>query len=134
MTRPDPPAPLPSGGVPPGARPAPRRAIALRYDPASDAEGAPRVVASGGGEVADRLLALAREHGVPIREDRDLVELLARCDVGHEIPLELYAAVAEVLAFLYRANAQAAAARPGAAARTAPGPLPGPEPAQRPNS
>jgi len=74
-------------------------AVALRYDAESD--GAPRVVAAGTGEIAARILAAAREHGVPVREDEELLALLAACDVGDEIPLELYAAVAELLTFLY---------------------------------
>lgn len=78
------------------------RAVALRY--AREEESAPRVVARGVGETAERILALAREHGVPVREDADLVELLAACELDEEIPIELYAAVAEILAFLYRAN------------------------------
>ncbi len=79
-----------------------RRAVALRYDAGRD--GAPNVVAKGKGETARRILELAEEHGVPVREDRDLLELLAALDVGEEIPLELYAAVAELLAYLWRLN------------------------------
>jgi flagellar biosynthesis protein len=83
-----------------------RQAVALCYQraqAASDAH-APRVVAQGAGWVAERILELAREHGVPIHEDRDLVAMLAACDVDDEIPSELFAAVAEVLAWLYRQN------------------------------
>ncbi len=76
------------------------RAVALRYDP--DAAPAPVVSAAGRGEVAERILALAREQGVPIREDPDLVGLLAQLDVGQVIPAELYPVIAEVLAFVYR--------------------------------
>ncbi len=70
----------------------------MRYDGRS----APRVVAKGGGEIAERILEVAREHGVPLREDRELVGLLAQIDLGEEIPTALYVAVAEVLAFAYR--------------------------------
>jgi flagellar biosynthesis protein len=63
---------------------------------------APTVSASGQGEVARRIIALAQEHGVPIRQDPDMVTLLAQLDVGQIIPPELYAVVAEVLAFVYR--------------------------------
>ena len=97
---PEPPPPLPGGTTQ-----RPRRAIALRYDAASEPSAAPRVVATGQGEAADKILALAAEHGVPVRQDRELLELLAQCDVGQEIPFELYAAVAEVLAFLQRVDA-----------------------------
>jgi flagellar biosynthesis protein len=77
-------------------------AAALRHLPGVD--GAPRVVAQGRGEVAERILALAREHGVPVHQDGDLLELLATCDLGDEIPPELYPVVAELLHFLYRLN------------------------------
>jgi flagellar biosynthesis protein len=82
--------------------------VALRYDGA--ARQAPEVVAKGRGETARRILTLAREHGVPVRNDPDLLELLAACEVGEEIPLELYAAVAELLAYLYRVNRELATA------------------------
>ena len=85
-----------------GPERAPRRAIALRHDRRSDA--APSVVAKGGGEVAERILACAREHGVAVREDRDLVELLSACEVGEEVPIELYEAVARLLSLLYVLN------------------------------
>lgn len=80
----------------------PLRAAALRYERPTDR--APRVVARGEGLIAERILALAREHEIPIHEDRALVQVLAKLDVDAEIPLEVYQAVAEVLAFLYRAN------------------------------
>lgn len=83
---------------------APRRVVALRYDPAVRA--APDVVAKGKGEAAERILALARDHGVPVREDADLLQLLAACEVGDEIPLELYTVVAELLAYLYKLNGE----------------------------
>ena len=78
-------------------------AVALRYD--RDAMPAPRVAAKGEGELARRILELAREHDVPVREDPDLLELLAACDLGAEIPGELYHAIAELLALLHRLNA-----------------------------
>ena len=60
------------------------------------------MVAKGRGEVAERILAVAREHDVPLHADAGLVELLARIDLGDEIPPELYLAVAQVLAFAYQ--------------------------------
>ncbi|MCB9916454.1 MAG: EscU/YscU/HrcU family type III secretion system export apparatus switch protein [Planctomycetes bacterium] len=93
------PAPRPKG---------PARAVALRYD--EGAGRAPEVVASGAGETAERILAIARANGVPVREDADLVTLLAACDLGDEIPMELYEAVAELLTWLYRMNGSLAAA------------------------
>ena len=83
-----------------------RRAVALRYD--AEEAAAPRVLAQGAGLVADRIIELAERSGVPIREDRDLVAILAAVDLGEEIPPETYQAVAEILAFLYRMNARVA--------------------------
>ena len=74
--------------------------MALAYD--SDTMPAPEVTASGVGEVAERIIELARGSGVPIREDPELVALLAQLDVGQIIPPELYLVVAEVLAFVYQ--------------------------------
>ncbi|MCE9582612.1 MAG: EscU/YscU/HrcU family type III secretion system export apparatus switch protein [Planctomycetes bacterium] len=84
----------------------PRVAVALRYLAGTDH--APRVVARGRGDLADRILALAKEHGVPVRPDRDLVEALAALDVGAEIPPRLYEALAEVLAYVLKVNEKAA--------------------------
>lgn len=85
-------------------KPAPRieTAVALRYDRTEG--GAPEVVARGRGELARVVLELAESAGVPVRRDPDLLELLARCEPGDEIPIELYAVVAELLAWLYRGN------------------------------
>lgn len=80
----------------------PQRAVAIKYDRGH--ADAPQVVASGRGEVAARIIETARRSGVHILEDADLVELLARVPVGEEIPMELYQAIAEVLAFVYRVN------------------------------
>lgn len=77
-------------------------AVALRYN--EDKEAAPRILAKGAGNTAQKILDLAREQGIPVRDDPDLVEALAKLDVGSLIPTELYPAVAEVLAFVYRQN------------------------------
>jgi len=77
-------------------------AVALKYDQASDR--APVVSAKGFGLMAERIRELAKLSGVPIRQDSDLVELLAEIDIDREIPASLYAAVAEVLAMVYKAN------------------------------
>jgi flagellar biosynthesis protein len=82
----------------------PPRAVALRYDRPDRSEpstNAPRVVAKGRGAVAERILAVAAEHDVPVRADRDLVELLSACELGDEIPVEVWTAVAELLAWLW---------------------------------
>ncbi|MCD8351701.1 MAG: EscU/YscU/HrcU family type III secretion system export apparatus switch protein [Planctomycetaceae bacterium] len=77
-------------------------AVALRYN--EDKDAAPRVLARGAGNVAQKILDIAEESKIPIREDPDLVEALAKLDVGSLIPTELYPAVAEVLAYVYRQN------------------------------
>lgn len=77
-----------------------RKAAALHYQAGEKA--APKVVAKGKGVMADRIIAVAQEHGVPIREDRDLVEVVSTLELYEEIPPELYKAVAEVLVFIYR--------------------------------
>jgi flagellar biosynthesis protein len=78
-------------------------AVALRYQ--ADADPAPRVIAAGHGEVADRILAAAAEAGVPVCTDPDLAHLLAALDIDDVIPLEAFAAVAAILVALYRASA-----------------------------
>lgn len=80
-------------------------AAALRYEPEKD--DAPRLVAKGRGKIAERIIELAREHGVTIYEDHELTEVLSRLDLNQMIPPELYYAVAEVLAFVYRLNGRA---------------------------
>ena len=76
------------------------RAVALGYDAEKDE--APRVLASGEGHIAERIIAIAQEHGIPIREDPVLTAALATVDLDTTIPPELYAVVAEVLAYVYR--------------------------------
>ena len=80
--------------------PRPARAVALRY--ATDEMAAPKVVAKGRGELAERILSISAESEVPVVEDSVLVELLEAVDLMEEIPTELFTAVAETLAFLYR--------------------------------
>lgn len=77
------------------------KAVALSYE---KEQGAPVVVASGQGTIAEKILSTAKEAGVEVVADPDLVELLAGVPLGMEIPAELYQAVAEVLAFVYRVN------------------------------
>jgi len=77
-------------------------AVALKYDEESDS--APKVTAKGYGQTAEKIRELAQKRGIPIRRDSDLVELLAQIDIDREIPPQLYAAVAEVLAMVYKAN------------------------------
>ncbi|RDH85791.1 MAG: flagellar protein FhlB [endosymbiont of Escarpia spicata] len=75
----------------------PDLAIALNYD----GENAPKLSAKGRGEVAERILALAEEHDVPLHEDAELAALLSQIPLGDEIPEALYRAIAEVIAFAY---------------------------------
>ncbi|GAC1039107.1 MULTISPECIES: EscU/YscU/HrcU family type III secretion system export apparatus switch protein [Pseudomonas] len=77
--------------------PAPRQAIALSYDGSS----APILSAKGDAELAELILATAREHEVPIYENADLVRILARLELGSEIPEALYRTLAEIIAFAW---------------------------------
>jgi flagellar biosynthesis protein len=79
-----------------------KAAVALQYNTATDK--APKITAKGRGFVAETIIALAREKGVPIREDADLVQVLSQLDLNQEIPPSLYQVVAELLAFVYRLN------------------------------
>ena len=76
--------------------------VALRYDSSRDES--PRVTAKGTGLVAEKIIETARENDVPIREDADLVEVLAQVDIDQEIPASIYKVVAELLAFVYQMN------------------------------
>ena len=75
----------------------PDLAVALVYD----GEHAPRISAKGRGEVAERILALAQQHGIPLEGDPELAALLAQIPLGDEVPETLYRAIAEVIAFAY---------------------------------
>jgi flagellar biosynthesis protein len=76
-------------------------AVALKYD---EGDEAPKLTAKGFGVAAEKIRELAALHGIPIKQDSDLVELLAQLDIDREIPPQLYAAVAELLAMVYKAN------------------------------
>ena len=77
-----------------------QKAVALKYD--REKQGAPKVVASGKGEVANNIIKLAQEHDIFIKKDADLVELLSKIEINKEIPPMLYKAVAEVFSFIYK--------------------------------
>lgn len=79
-------------------------AIALHYDQAEMS--APRVLAKGKGIVAEKIIALAGEHGIPIQQDPVLVQALEQLDLGDEIPPELYRVVAEILVFIMQTDAK----------------------------
>lgn len=79
-----------------------QQAVALKYE--AHKGSAPKVTAKGKGVLAEKIIEMARANNIPIREDPDLVELLAKVELDREIPEELYKAVAEILAFVYRLN------------------------------
>jgi len=76
-----------------------QKAAALKYN--AQVNSAPVLKAKGVGTVAEKIIQIAREHNVPVREDPDLIELLVQLDLEQEIPPELYKIVAEILAFVY---------------------------------
>jgi len=80
----------------------PSKAVAITYDESDGS--APKVIASGKGFIAEKIIETAEKAGIHIQQDPNLVELLAKVDIGEEIPVELYQTVAEVLAFVYRVN------------------------------
>ena len=88
-------------GTPPNKA---QKAVALSHD--KEGEGTPKVVAKGRGYVAEQILQIAFASGVKVREDADLVEVLEALDLESEIPMEAFAAVAEILNYVYRANAK----------------------------
>lgn len=79
-----------------------KKAVALRYD--QEQNHAPKVIATGKGLIAENVIEKAEENNIPILEDESLVELLAELNINETIPEELYQAVAEVFAFIYRAD------------------------------
>jgi flagellar biosynthesis protein len=97
--------PAPSGRM--KARPMPTytpppKAAALSYD--KDKSAAPKMTAKGRGRVAEAIIAAAKEHNIPIHSDADLMEILDKVELDTEIPLEVYAIVAEIFAYVYKTN------------------------------
>lgn len=82
---------------------------ALSYDAGTDH--APKLVAHGKGHTAQRILELAEQHDLPVRKDPTLVAILGALDVGAEVPPDLYGVIAEVLAWAYHADQDAAQRR-----------------------
>ena len=83
-----------------------KRATALRYE---EGDTAPQVVATGRGLIAEKIIAEAKAAGIPVREDSALAQALAALELEKEIPGDLYTAVAEALAWAYRADVKAKA-------------------------
>lgn len=77
-----------------------KKVAAIRYTPGKDTS--PKIVAKGSGAIAEKIIEIAKEHKVPLKEDHQLVEVLSKLDLYQEIPPDLYKAVAEVLAFVYK--------------------------------
>ena len=78
------------------------KAVALKYNAKKDH--APKVVAKGRGEIAEKIVAIAKANNIPLYEDKNLAQILEALELETAIPPELYRAVAEVLAFVYRLN------------------------------
>lgn len=77
-----------------------KRAVALKYDMQQDA--APKVVAKGRGHVAEHILATAQKNSIPVYQNKTLVNMLMALEIDREIPPELYKAIAEVMAYVYK--------------------------------
>ena len=80
----------------------PSKAAALQYD--RETQTAPKLTAKGKGRVAERILEVARENNIPVHKDADLIEILDKVELEAEIPLEVYAVVAEIFSYLYKKN------------------------------
>jgi flagellar biosynthesis protein len=78
------------------------KAVALQYEPS--VWNAPVVTAKGQGFIAEKIIALARKHHIPVKDDPDLVEILSRLELDEQIPPAVYPVVAELLAFVYHLN------------------------------
>lgn len=76
-----------------------KQAIALSYDPEQDA---PKVIASGTGALAEKIIDKAKEENIPVHQDDKLAETLSKLEIGDMIPPELYEVVAEILVFVDR--------------------------------
>lgn len=90
-------------------RPIPRRktAVALKDTLKDDPDSLAQIMAAGRGFLAERIIALAYENNIPVREDQDLAELLAQFEIDTPIPTEAIMAVAEILSYVYKLNERA---------------------------
>lgn len=79
-------------------------AVALKYE--QDKNNAPVVTAKGQWHVAAKIIELAIENNIEIRQDADLLQVLKAVDIDEEIPVEAFAAVAEILSYIYRQTAE----------------------------
>jgi len=76
-----------------------KKAVALKYEQNKDK--APKVVAKGKGKIAEKIIEIARQHGITVQQDKELVEILSKLDIGEEIPPHLYEVVAKIFAYIY---------------------------------
>ena len=77
-----------------------KKATALQYNINKD--NAPKMIAKGEHYLAQKIIEIAKENNIPIKEDRDLVELLSKLEINQEIPQDMYKAIAEVFSFIYK--------------------------------
>ena len=77
-------------------------AVALGYEPNKDK--APKVLAKGQGHVAQKIIQIAIDEGIEIRQDADLLQILKAVDIDSEIPIEAFSAVAEIISYIYQQN------------------------------
>lgn len=77
-----------------------KKTAALKYNKNTDQ--APKIIAIGSGSIAEKIIKKAREKNIPIKKDKDIVEVLAELNIGDEIPKELYSVIAEILSFFYK--------------------------------
>jgi flagellar biosynthesis protein len=78
-----------------------KKAVALKYD-MDDKEGAPRIIAVGKGNIAEKIIEIANKEKVPIVENQEIVAKLVQFPVGLEIPQEFYEAIAKILVYIYK--------------------------------
>lgn len=76
-----------------------KKAAALSYD--KDQGGAPKIIATGSGEIAEKIVETAKDNEVPVVKDTALAQVLTKLSIGDEIPSELYGVVAEIFIFIY---------------------------------
>jgi flagellar biosynthesis protein len=81
-----------------------QKAVALGYEKNQDH--APKVLASGKGMIAEKIIELAKENNIPIHKDADLVEVLSVLEINEYIPLEVYAVIAEIFTYIYEEDAK----------------------------
>jgi flagellar biosynthesis protein len=92
------------GLSPSNARPIPKRQTAVALTAGPENASPPRIAAAGRGKLAEQILQLAFENGVPVREDSALAEMLGKIELDSPVPSEAFFAVAEIFSYVYRAN------------------------------